>query len=403
MRLESLLERGDIPFEAKEAIKKELSEFEQVLQAKKEFQKQRDFFLTVLNALNMPFYVIDIENYTVKLANVAATDGRSKILQTCYHLTHGRQKPCTGEKHICPLNEVKNTKKPIILEHTHYDKTGNPEIIEIHAHPVFDTKGTLIEMIEFCFNITDRKRLEEEILQLKEELSLKNQISNIFLRIPDDNIYAEVLQVILDVLESKYGVFGYINEEGSLVCPSMTKDIWDRCQIPDKNIIFPQESWGGIWGRALTEKKPFYSNGPFNVPEGHIPITRALTVPIIYHGEVIGYILVANRITDYDENDQQLLETIANYIAPILHTRLQRDLEIQQRKQAQNDLIKTKARLEYLLKSGPAIIYACEPWGDCQTVFMSENVKEILGYILANSNITTLSGSMESILKIGNE
>jgi PAS domain S-box-containing protein len=39
-----------------------------------------------------------------------------------------------------------------------------------------------------------------------------------------------------------------------------------------------------------------------------------------------------------------------------------------------------KARLEYLLKSGPAIIYACEAWGDCQTKFMSENVKDILGY-----------------------
>ncbi|MFX0209431.1 MAG: PAS domain-containing protein, partial [Candidatus Hodarchaeota archaeon] len=41
---------------------------------------------------------------------------------------------------------------------------------------------------------------------------------------------------------------------------------------------------------------------------------------------------------------------------------------------------RTKARLEYLLKSGPAIIYACEPWGDYQTKFMSENVKDILGY-----------------------
>ncbi|MFX0122714.1 MAG: PAS domain S-box protein [Candidatus Hodarchaeota archaeon] len=39
-----------------------------------------------------------------------------------------------------------------------------------------------------------------------------------------------------------------------------------------------------------------------------------------------------------------------------------------------------KARLEYLLKSGPAIIYACEPWGDYQTKFISENVKDILGH-----------------------
>lgn len=41
---------------------------------------------------------------------------------------------------------------------------------------------------------------------------------------------------------------------------------------------------------------------------------------------------------------------------------------------------KTKSRLEYLLKSGPAIIYACEPWDDYRTIFMSENVKDILGH-----------------------
>ncbi|MFW9906580.1 MAG: PAS domain S-box protein, partial [Candidatus Thorarchaeota archaeon] len=39
-----------------------------------------------------------------------------------------------------------------------------------------------------------------------------------------------------------------------------------------------------------------------------------------------------------------------------------------------------KTRLEYLLKSGPAIIYACEPWGEFQTKFMSENVEDILGH-----------------------
>ncbi|MFX1515491.1 MAG: PAS domain S-box protein [Promethearchaeota archaeon] len=45
-----------------------------------------------------------------------------------------------------------------------------------------------------------------------------------------------------------------------------------------------------------------------------------------------------------------------------------------------SEIKRTKARLEYLLKSGPAIIYACEPWGNFQTKFMSENVRDILGF-----------------------
>ncbi len=46
----------------------------------------------------------------------------------------------------------------------------------------------------------------------------------------------------------------------------------------------------------------------------------------------------------------------------------------------EEEAYRTKTRLEYLLKSGPAIIYSCEPRDDYQTTFMSENVKEILGH-----------------------
>ncbi|MFX0207725.1 MAG: PAS domain S-box protein, partial [Candidatus Hodarchaeota archaeon] len=54
--------------------------------------------------------------------------------------------------------------------------------------------------------------------------------------------------------------------------------------------------------------------------------------------------------------------------------------DITERKNAEEALIKTKTRLEYLLKSSPAVIYTCEPWGNFQATFMSENVREITGY-----------------------
>ncbi len=54
--------------------------------------------------------------------------------------------------------------------------------------------------------------------------------------------------------------------------------------------------------------------------------------------------------------------------------------DITERKQAENDLLKAKTRLEYLLTSNPAMIYACEPRVEYQTIYMSENVKKITGY-----------------------
>ena len=195
------------------------------------------------------------------------------------------------------------------------------------------------------------KDLEEALQQRQRELDIRNQIANIFLAVPDDEMYGEVLQVVLDAMESKHGVFGYVREDGAVVVPSLTRDIWDKCQVPGKDIVFPRETWSGIWGRALVEKKTFYSNKDFCVPKGHIPVHRAMATPIIYQGEVIGYFTVGNRTTDYDNKDKELLETIANYIAPILNARLERAKQEKERKRAEEALRQSEEKLRLIFEA----------------------------------------------------
>jgi signal transduction histidine kinase len=165
-----------------------------------------------------------------------------------------------------------------------------------------------------------------------------SRIAEIFVSVPDDKMYGDVLQIVLRAMASPYGTFAYINEHGDRVVPTMTRDIWDKCKIPDKDIVFPREKWGGIWGRCLMARRSFYSEGPFTVPEGHIPIKRALAVPIIHNAGVIGNFMVGNKKTEYDDKDVELLETIANRVAPILHARLKREIEERERKRAEEEL-----------------------------------------------------------------
>ena len=113
--------------------------------------------------------------------------------------------------------------------------------------------------------------------------------------------------------------------------------------MPDKDIIFPRETWGdSIWGRAIREKKTLCSNGPFNPPKGHIAVHRWLGVPILFQGNSIGLFQVANKATDYDEKDIQLLETIAEHIAPILSARLQAERQEKERKEMQQRLLRSE-------------------------------------------------------------
>jgi PAS domain S-box-containing protein len=126
-------------------------------------QEHIEFLETVIESLDYPFYVIDADDYTIKMANSASRLGYQGEGSTCYELTHQKEQPCDGEHHPCPLKEVKKTKKSVILEHVHSCEDGKVQTMEIHAHPVFDTKENVTSIIEYMIDITERKKVEDEL------------------------------------------------------------------------------------------------------------------------------------------------------------------------------------------------------------------------------------------------
>ena len=219
-------------------------------------------------------------------------------------------------------------------------------------------------------DITERKQIEMDLRCLEQDLAFRNQIANIFLALPDEEVYDEVLQIILERMESHHGVFGYINDNGDLVCPSITREIREACQMPSKEVVFPRHTWVGIRGNALAEKKTFYSNDSFQVPAGHIPVHRAMATPIIYQGQVIGLFTIGNREKDYNDSDKDLLENIASYVAPILYARLQGQKEEKARRQAEE-------LFRGVCDSSPTGIYITQ---DGKFQYVNPQFQKLLGY-----------------------
>jgi PAS domain S-box-containing protein len=198
-------------------------------------------------------------------------------------------------------------------------KDGRYAVVDDRGYIARQADGSPVRMIGAMQDITERKRAEEALI-------IQKRMGDIFLMMPGDEMYYEVLKIILEVMESPFGVFGYIDEAGSLVVPSMTRHIWDKCQVLQKTITFPRETWGdSSWPRAIREKKPNYSNViSTKTPEGHVSLKRHISLPILYQGEVIGLFQVANKEVDYTEADIRVLEMIAEYVAPVLSVRLHR-------------------------------------------------------------------------------
>lgn len=209
------------------------------------------------------------------------------------------------------------------------------------------------ETEESCFftgiirDITARKQNEIRLSRSERELAVRNRIADAFLTLGGDEVYAAVLKIVLDALESKHGMFGYIDESGSFVAPSMTSEVFAECRMSSKSFVFPPQSWGNsIWGRAIKERSILFSNDPLRVPPGHIPMQREVSSPVIYQDRVIGLINVANKETDYDEHDVALLRMICLHVAPVLHARLQRDRHEMQRAAAEEALRRAHQELE---------------------------------------------------------
>ncbi|MFX0055191.1 MAG: PAS domain-containing protein [Promethearchaeota archaeon] len=125
--------------------------------------EQRDFLERVIESMTHPFYVIDANDYAIKMANQAANLGHPDSLTKCYKMSHKRDLPCSGEDHPCPLDIIKKSKQPTVVEHCHYDLNGDIRYVEVHAYPVFDANGEVVQMIEYALDVTDQKLAEKQL------------------------------------------------------------------------------------------------------------------------------------------------------------------------------------------------------------------------------------------------
>ena len=171
--------------------------------------------------------------------------------------------------------------------------------------------------------VEERKKIENALSwELKVSAAIAELSSAILVEqsFSIDDISHIVLEHACRLTRSIYGYVGYIDPDTkSLVSPTLTRDIWEKCHVPDKSIIF--EKYSGLWGWVLENRTPLLTNRPSEdprskgVPSGHIPIERFLSAPAMIGENLVGQIALANSSRDYTDRDLRLIVRLASIYA----------------------------------------------------------------------------------------
>lgn len=89
---------------------------------------------------------------------------------------------------------------------------------------------------------------------------------------------------------------------------------------------------------------------------------------------------IQKRDSELELHSQHLEEMVERRTSELAKINEQLKQELAERERAEALIISTKARLQHLLVSSPAVIYSCKPDADLPFTFVSDNVREQLGY-----------------------
>jgi len=149
--------------------KKRISESEKK-KAEEEIIKQNEFLITVLDSLAYPFFIINLGDYSIAMSNKTAREEHFSPMSIPQKPSSENTHPCKeiNGVSICPIEKIKETRKPLIVNYSTPPAEGPEKNYEIHIYPLFDGNGNLTQIIEYAIDISSRKKMEDELLNSRQ-------------------------------------------------------------------------------------------------------------------------------------------------------------------------------------------------------------------------------------------
>ena len=294
-----------------------------LIASKEQTEKAQNYLETLFDSIDDGIFVIDpdheivkVNKSSLKMIGLMEEQVRGK---KCHEILFGNAKQMR-ERDECPIDTLLRTKSPVRFVHE-MEINATKKILEINASPFID-KNNITNIILVLRDVTQKKKLEEEIIARNRELMILNDISkNINDTFDIDKLLLKSLDNLLKLTGMESGYVYLRNEksgEYSLKAHTGTEErnsvnpdfrefsMKDRAEIKadgsGKNIFIPLKSKDkmlGIITLASTEPR-YFSNRD-------LEFFSAIGNQI---GVVIENILFYNNIRYLNEFNEEILNNV---------------------------------------------------------------------------------------------
>ena len=228
-------------------------------------------------------------------------------------------------------------------------KDGRLVYASLMVSPLISGDGLTEGITMIAHDVTERMLSEKEIRLSEARTNILYAMTQMGHEYSFDEISGFVLDKSVILTESRIGFIGFLDEKKEgVIINAWSEGVMDECGMQQKSHVFPLSEDSYLL-KSVIAMAPIIDNdypgsnaGKKGYPEGHLPISRFLSVPIIDKNEVVGIAMVANKEDLYTQTDVLNLTILTNgLIQHILN--IKATAELTRAKEAAESMIKAKA------------------------------------------------------------
>jgi len=197
-----------------------------------------------------------------------------------------------------------------LFETQHRAKSGRIWQVEINA---CYWPGVEDRFFVFIRDVYHRKRSEAL-------LKIRMRLSQIALAGTLDQLVQAALDEAERLTSSTISFFHFVEpDQEHLTLQTWSSHTLELCQASTEDRHYPV-SRAGVWVDCLRQRRPVIHNDyarlsdRYGLPDGHVPLSRELTLPIFMDGRVAAIIGVGNKPEDYTDDNVAILQQLTDLI-----------------------------------------------------------------------------------------